>query len=222
MKKVAVIIVFIFVFFLTACSLNEEHGTMLGTIIKEEEQWMFLEERGVKRFYIDDPKVSPGSKVEVFYKGEIEKGSPSHFSQQPEIKLLEERNDYYSFYKKFLQQLWENDQDLNYRVKTIYYDISKIESLTQAEKNWLMASFQDEIDKKSMSLEDILDDREFSDEYGNIRAGVHIEIMDEITGEGLITQYKKTRANLGAIGRQYKSTYNNGKWSMTLEGEWAS
>ena len=140
----------------------------------------------------------------------------SNIAESPE----QQEGAYFAVFEK----LYEVDPGLNGDIEYIAFDLTDVKL---EDTSLLIGLFQAFCDNNDYSL--LLDDFEGLNEKGYIKElsfpnGILIAFKDnELTKDTLVTEARKWRSGLGAIGAEYTVKLEDSTWSITkIANQWIS
>lgn len=163
----------------------------------------------------------PGMVVEISFDGNVMETWPAQI-QVETVTLKERQTDYFSLYKKVLDELYEEDSGLNNGAEYFGFDLAEVSALSTGEKALLAFDFSTEHNATPLegTLQELMEQGYVNEEELYWENGVHFTINEEkIEGDTVSCSVRKWKGGLGAVGYPVRATWEEQEgWSFEEMG----
>lgn len=161
--------------------------------------------------------VLPGMVVEIGFDGNVMETWPAQI-QAETVTLKEKQTDYFSLYKKILEDLYGEDPGLNSGAEYFGFDLAEIGALSAGEKALLAFDFSAEHNATPLegTLQELMEQEYIDEEALYWENGVHFTINEEkIEGNTVSCSVRKWKGGLGAVGYPVRAAWEDPEgWSF--------
>ena len=170
--------------------------------------------------------LKPGDILEITYNGMIAESYPAQI-QSSDIKVVG-HNNLIDGYLAIIDDIWNEDSGLNSDIDMITVDTTGWTSLTDIEKEIILANMKDTygFDITVGTFDELADQGIIDKDKLYFENGVHIVISDmtyDEKAEKITYSISKWRSGLGAVGSDGSKAENkDGNWIITKGSMWIS
>lgn len=229
----------------SAVPFDPDAQTLQGTIIQIKESTVLLAEDGtdattgtIYTFSIPQTlqdetgsaigaeQLKAGQLVAVTYSGAVLESYPPQLGSPTSLRILEQGSDLVGLYVQILKDFWFEDPALNDGVTLIALDLTKVENLSEAEKNALCYVIGNELGMQGIlgTFEQLSEQGYIDKENLLFENGVLFTLTAAaLQNDSFSFSASKWRSGLGAIGADNcTATCADGVWTYQTGARWIS
>ncbi len=170
-------------------------------------------------------QLKPGDRIEVTYNGMIAESYPAQISASG-IKIIG-HNLLLDGYMAIIDDIYQEDEGLNYGMKIMALDTTGWVGVTDVEKEMIFSELSNRYgaEIKDATYESLVQEGLIDDKVLSFGEGILITLSDMKYKDGdkkITCSVSKWKGGDGAIGADVTAKYKDDEWKITRENMWIS